>query len=626
MLERKPKHNYLIYALICLCFTYLAIEFLFNAYTMFSVDEFWFAHRAYQYKDQLPYRDFAPYKTVIGYYLLLIPMLAAKGIIGTLIFTKNMIAVLNSIILFSGAIWLARFFSKQAILISLMLILFSEVVLSYSTNIRIDLFAYWFCFISFLLLLEKRYVVAGLFIGLGFCTSQKAIWYIMASNIALGLQWLMYSRQRESLLSIFKFNLAAALILASYIVIWSLFSDLHTVTYSIFKEASAMYQLDWYNNSRRLFWSLTLTYNPLLFLLWPVSLLTLMVSYPSDLQYRQRFFIITYALTVLLCLIPYKQVFPYYMQVTIPVFLILYTSFFQWAIGLFQQRLNLHLMVSSFYISVYLAIYILGIIALLIYFKLPVAYALVCLIPLSLGFYCLRTSSLETMTILINIMSITGIFIGLVYPLSLFLGKFVHTENSYQRENIEIVNKLLKNGGDYLAGIDLLYDRDQPITGLKHLMGPAITYLFHPSDKLKAVMLSSLDEDPSVSKASVISALQESNVKLYVNNYRIHALPNEIKDYLYQQYDHLWGSIYYYAPLIKSGRQTVLIKFSGQYQINADHAVYLNHKKYTPHSTIKLINGFYYSQAQENYRLKLLPDVSLLNPTFQPDNWEKLTL
>src|SRR5260221_3606624 len=109
--------------LISLCCLYLGFELFFNAYAMVSVDEFWFAHHIYQYKNSLPYRDFAPYKTVLGYYLLLLPMLSKQGFLQTLIITKDAIACLNASILLCSAWWLKRFFAPSAILSSLTLLI-----------------------------------------------------------------------------------------------------------------------------------------------------------------------------------------------------------------------------------------------------------------------------------------------------------------------------------------------------------------------------------------------------------------------------------------------------------------------------------------------------------------------
>lgn len=219
----------------------------YNRYAMLSVDEFWFAHFIYRYKDGLPYRDFAPYKTILGYYLLLPPMLSARGIMQTLITVKDTFAFLNMFILFISSLWLTRYFSRTGVLISLFILVSSEIVLSYSTQIRVDLLGYWFCFFSLLFLLEKRFLTAGILLGLGFATTQKAIWYIFAGNCALAIQWLAYDRQIKNLRNLAAFNAGCGALILMYLALWSWVTDWNTVINSVFHEASAMYRLDWYD-------------------------------------------------------------------------------------------------------------------------------------------------------------------------------------------------------------------------------------------------------------------------------------------------------------------------------------------------------------------------------------------
>jgi hypothetical protein len=632
MLEKPLRQRYFVHGLIFICLTYLGFECFLNAYSMLSVDEFWFAQRTYQYKNNLPYRDFAPYKTVIGYYLLLLPMLVSHSLIDTLIFMKNAITLLNTIILFSTSIWLARFFSSRAILTCLVLLIATDVVLTYSTNIRVDLFAYWFCFFSLLFLLEKKYLCAGILIGLGFGASQKALWYLVASNCALGMAWITTTRDIKTLWSIAKFNIIALLVIGFYIACWSWVAGAQQVLHNIFTEAAAMYHLDWYNKSRQLFWMLTLTYNPLLFLLWPLTLLSLFITYEGDTRYDNRLFITIYAAVILCCLIPYKQVFPYYMQVTIPVFLALYAAFFSWFFDIFQTHQTIKCVINRYYVVTFIAFYVITTIVVITQMALPAPYLLINMIPILFGLYFFnpekRTANFVSFSF--NMITITGIFIGLIYPLTLFLNKISTTNNAYQNANVTVLNILLQDGSDYVAGMDFIYNKSQPIAGMKHLMGPAIDYLAAPSDKLRTVMLASLEQDPRVTAASVISAFEKSAVKYYVNNYRIIALPKNIKGYLTDQFEHLWGSIYIYSPTISSGKTSLYLKFNGKYHLEAPTGshILLNKSDYTANSIIYLERGHYTSHARKSYRLKLIPDIlpTLLNREYQNDDWEKMAL
>jgi hypothetical protein len=558
---------YVILGLLCLA--YLLTEQFINATMTISVDEFWFAHVLQHYQHNLPYRDFAPYKTVLGYYLLLLPAsLAGKDAVGSLIFIKNAIAICNTVLLFIASTWLTRFFSKRAILISLTLLLTSDLMLTYSTNIRVDLLAYWFGFFACLCLLEalsrntvKYYMLGGLLMGIAFATSQKVIWCGFATQVALGCVCLQSTQKRALLKNIVIFDSVLGATILAYLGLWASLSSWHTVLNNVFNEAGAMYRLDWYGPTRWLFWSYTLSFNTLLFLLCPVTLLALRKITPHDTTQIHRTFAVTYALTVAICLIPYKQIFPYYMQVMIPAFLILYAAFFSWV---------------------------------LVTLKITTKKAF--------PFFVLL------------------VFSGILSPIMLVSQKLTYLDGTYQKANLALMQHLLQDGSDYIAGMDLLYLHNQPIAGMKHLMGPAIDYLYHPTDTLKEVMLDSLDQNPNVTQDSVIRAISHSQVKYYVNNYRLRNAPPRIKAYLENQFTHLSGSIYVYGPLIPAGTHTLPIRFSGTYQIESKNPA--QHGR-----TVQLTQGNHRFSTRTPYRLKLrvnIPQALSLDSRFQEDHWQAM--
>lgn len=571
----RQDNRYFIAGIISLCLFYLFFELFFNSYSMITVDEFWFAHRIYQYKDGLPYRDFAPYKTVLGYYLLLPAMLVKHNVIATLVFMKDMIAVVNSLVLLAASLWLTRFFSRPAILASLALLVFSETLLTYSTQIRVDLPAYWFALFAILLLLENRYILAGLLMGLGFITSQKCIWYIFACNCALAVNFLLFTRNKKFIANIILFNLSCLSLLCLYIGFWSWMSSWQTVFNSIFQEASIMYALDSYESARKLYWHTIIQYNPVLFLLCPFTLISALITDRHDTAYKQRIFILTISTVMMICLLFYKQPFPYYMQVMFPVFLLLYTAFFDWLVHMFT-------------VTTWAA-----------YLRAP--YAKLC---------------------------ISTIFIAIViYPLAPFLKKISHTSSLYQKANLETTRALLADNSDYLAGIELFYDRTQPIAGLRHLGLTALDYLRAPSEKLRPAMLASLYATPDVTMASAIEALKKSYVKLYINNYRMNALPAPIKAYLASEYEHLWSSIYLYSPTITPQNTHPLIRFTGKYELESGNnsRVSIDGHYYQNHAQLRLASGIHQSSSRRSYRLKLMPEnIKNLDPDFQNDQWQRI--
>lgn len=630
MLRQAIKKHTFILGIILLCLCYLGFQLFYTDFAILSVDEFWFAHWVHRYANGIPYRDFSPYKTVLGYYLLLIPMSLSKTAFAPLFLTKNTLAILNTTVFFLCSLWLRKFFPKLAIVTCLALLLCSEFVLSYSTNIRVDLLAYWFCLISVMLLLEKRLILAGLILALGFLTSQKALWYMIASDAALGLSWLCFQRDKSTFRAIVFFNLTILFTVLAYIAFWSYFSSIKTVLHSMFYEAYVMYQLDWYDAARKGFWTVTTTYNPLLFLIWPLTLLSLIVTPQTDPLYRLRFFCVIFAAVIMLCLIPFKQIFPYYMVTTIPAFLLAYTAFFAWLYDLFRHPSEIKIkFIGKTGVWVFLFCYFFALLEACSFFSFPPFYGLICFIPLLLGIYVTQLPQSISAAIRFSFPSLillTGLFIGFIYPLIIFtVFSLPDREGDYQRNMLKLSNLLLQDGSDYVAGIELFYQKNQPIPGMQHLDGPAINYLYHPSKKLLPVMMDSLYHTPATTD-QVIASLQHSQVKLYVNNYRINALPISIRHYLSTQYEHFWGSIYLYAPSFTTGQHTQEMKFSGQYQIESSTPILINGKKFQPNSIIKLNQGKFHYHAAKAFRLRLIPSFihNPLDKEFQKDDWEKM--
>jgi hypothetical protein len=618
-----PVWNYTT-GILLLCLVYFIFQLFNNQYTIWSVDDFWFAHRIYQFKNGIPYRDFSPYKTVLGYYLLLPTMTFGQSVLTPLLYTKQFIALLNTLFFAISAFWLNRFFSKPAIFTTLLLLISTPFVLQYSTNIRVDLVSFWLCLFSVLFLLNNQFLWAGITLGIAFLTSQKVLWYIEASDLALGAYWLFAARRKTIFFGAILFNLALVITVAMYIAIWSWFAGLQTVLHNMFYEAYIMFQLDVYDSTRRFFWGYSLSQNPLVFLLWPLSLLTLFVSPANDALQGKRIFIVVYASVILFCLIPYKQVFPYYMLTTLPAFILLYTAFFSWMYALLQNKppITIHIIGKEGIYGLIL-LYCISFLYINIIFVLPPICLFIGLIAILLGIKITRethsTLSVATPAILFAIL----FFLGMVYPLVLLAKTLTTSSGRYQRSMVQLTHALLQEGGDYLAGIELIYNKNQPIPGLRHLDVPALSYLYNPTEKLAKAMLASLYHTPDISIEKAIHYLDNSSVKFYVNNYRIRVLPPKIKAYLTANYAHFWGSIYLYAPSIQPKTKAFYIKFSGKYLAECSSNIEIDHIKIKPNSTLELTRGIHTSLTKTPYRLKLQEEniTSFLKPEDKKDQW-----
>lgn len=607
---------------ISLLLCYLVFTKFYNTYAILNADEFWFSHAAYRYLKAIPYRDFPPYKTVLGYYLLALPLSHSHHFLKNLIFIKNIMGFINAGVLLLGSYFLQKKFHWQAVLLSLGLLIFSEIFLNYATNIRFDLLAYWCCFLALLLILNRQFILSGTLLGLGFLISQKTFWYIASINIGLMLNYFLFRSPCKSRRNFLHFNVAIATIINSYLIFWSIISDWRTVVKSVFLEAAMMYQLTWYAKAKALFWSYTLSFNPLLFLLVPITWISLFVTYDRDKYYAERFFIIVVTTILLIWLTLYDQVFPYYMQVMYPLFFILYAAFFSWSLPLFEKTPALKLISladEKIFTTIILMIDVI-LFFLINRYHLPLYSYL--LLPVPILLYISVTACKYQDVIRPLFFSIIGLVA--IYSFLLFCERMMFLNGSYQKANLQIAQALLQKEDNYIAGVDYFYHQPQNVPGLKHLMGPAIEYLYHPSKQLRRVMLPSLDEDPNVSIDVVQEILRRTPVKYYINNYRMMALPPRLRNFLTTYYDHYWGSIYIYAPRVKAGKNYINLKFSGYYQIITEKNSHVKiDDKIFEAGVYYFTQGNYCSDANHSYRLKYVPLMKLpLSKHFFHDDWQ----
>jgi hypothetical protein len=298
------------------------------------------------------------------------------------------------------------------------------------------------------------------------------------------------------------------------------------------------------------------------------------------------------------------------MQVAIPVSYILYAAFFNWLFSLFNEQRSLNLLVSKYIFYLYGLLYATFIIYAYIMLRFPAAYLQLCLIPVLISIHIGKKGEeqQQNASIFFTLTMTVIMFTGCIYPLAMFSRSLFNLNGAYQKANVQAVNTLLRDGSDYVAGVELIYDKTQSVSGMRHLMAPAVAFLENPSVELRTVMLRSLYEDPNANIDSVISAMKKSPLKLYVNNYRMQMLPTKISSWLASEYEHYWGSIYLYAPVITAGKNAIQIKFSGHYLVESEDNIVIDGKKYHQANNVYLTQGAHISSSRQSYRLKLLAD------------------
>lgn len=623
------NHPQVCWAILILCLSYLIFQLSYIPGAVLSVDEFWFGHHIYSYTQQLPYRDFLPYKTVLGYYLLSIPLYFTHTVLQPLYYIKDEIALINTLCLLGVTYWGARFFQPKAILLTLALLLANQLFLIYSVDLRVDMLTSWCGLFAMLAILSRRFGWAGIALAVSFLISQKALWFFVAINFALLNYWWLTARNWQTVRQIMLFNGMVILPLLIYLAIWSYLAGLSVVLQSVFYEGYLQAKINWYSKIYYACWHATLSNGPLLVLLWPLTWYSFFLKATDPMIAGRRILITSFAAVMMLFILSYQQAFPYHMVYNIPVFFLIYSDFFSWAFTLFKSPPQ-PIVFSTRKLFWFTSLYTTCIVSTIIIFGLSKAYFLIALIPvmLSLFLHAAAQTKPHIATHFPASIGILIIFCGIGFPLLTFSMLAYYVQSSYQKSMVELTHALLQEGGSYFAGTPLLYNVNQSIPGLRNLIGPSIAYLYQPNPKLLPILISSLYLTPRTS-AEVLQDLQTTPVKLFVNNYRIMLLPPVILNYLFHEYEHFWGSIFLYAPTIKTDTAFFTLKFTGTYQIEASPLaqIYLDHQVMQPNKKIFLHQGVHQSLANQNYRLKLLPDITKLKlkPTEQRDTWYKMT-
>ena len=301
---------------------FVALQVVYAQQIALVMDEFDGAYEAYRLRTDVPYRDFVPYKTVLGYYFQLPATFLSATVWGRLLALKGQLIATNALMLVAAAFYCSRFLGRRAVALALGLLAASTVMTERAGEIRVDMLTAWAGLWSFLFLLQRRYATAGLLCALSFAISQKAALYVVASNVAL-LAAVIYDRDRPSLRALLIFNSAAAAGLAGYLAFWSMLGDPMTVLRSTFLSASqtavtAAYDIQWR------FWSQVLARNFAIFILSAAALWTLLRRGTDS---TMRPIAVYSAVLLFLCAI-YTQPWPYFFVILFPTLFVLIAAWF----------------------------------------------------------------------------------------------------------------------------------------------------------------------------------------------------------------------------------------------------------------------------------------------------------
>ena len=303
---------------------YLLIQAVYLWRLPLVMDEFDGANEAYQLLDLTPYRDYRPYKTVLGYYVQLPPLLLTSDPWTGLMLSKFWLALINAAAIFASTLALASIFSPPAALVGQLLLISVTTFLERSSEIRVDMLTAWFGLASFLLLLNKRWSVAGVLAGASFLVSQKGIYYIVAANAAAGIFWLFESRDRRTFRDLVIMNLAVVSVIAVYIAFWGMLSTPSSVFSATFLSHGTIVFADLYDLQEH--WTRTLTRNPLFYWGAVTGIVALAVGRWRGQAGSRHLMTAAYAAVLFALCRWHKQPWPYFFVLLIPTLMVVHVA------------------------------------------------------------------------------------------------------------------------------------------------------------------------------------------------------------------------------------------------------------------------------------------------------------
>jgi hypothetical protein len=513
-------------AVLLIVAVYATLQLTYIVHLPLVMDEFDGAYEAFHLRHAVPYRDFIPYKTVLGYYIQTAATFAANEVWPRILLLKGELAFINVAMLVAAAAAMARMRSRAAVVAALALLVFCSTFLERSSELRVDMLTAWAGLWSLILLLRGRAGWAGALAGLSFLVSQKGAFYIVAGGIALFVQWVMQARNADGLKPIFRYFGATCAAIGFYIAAWGAATSFPVVLDATFGGGARAALVHVYDIRQR-YWLQVLRRDPGYFLVTAVAL--------WKTASRRSIIVFVYSAILLCEAIAYSQPWPYFFVILFPTLFVLHAVFLDEVV-----------------------------------WTKPVALAIV------LG--------------------------AIVLPLWR-VPVVLQRHNDYQRHTVEVAAALLEPSDVYLAGTDMIHDREQWPSSLARLGAPVILDL-----KMR----------PFSSIVPILDDLRRRSPKVIIGSYRIYSLPAPILSWIGQNYSRATASVFVYAPFVSSG--AVTLAFSGSYRIDMLHqgSLRIDGAVHSAGEEIALGAGMHHLEVSGPTRLRLIPPRlnAMLDPEF----------
>jgi hypothetical protein len=403
-----------------LCLAYLALECAYVLRLPLVMDEFQGAFAVDRLSREVPYRDYRPYKTVLGYALQWPALRGAEALglelWGRMLAIKLWMAVATAGVLALAARRLARWLDPAAVVLGLAMLVSMSTFLERSAALRVDMLTALFGLGSLLALLDRRVASAGLLAGLSFLVSQKGVYYALAGGAGLALDWAWGGPSRVRMLRCIRFGAAAALPVALYLAAFALVAPAPSIGTGVVANATRIAFEDFYAMGH--FWVQTVVRNPGFYAAMAAGLavLALRGARPGAAGERERV-VLGYGVTLVALCAWHKQPWPYFFVLLLPTGFVLASCGLEDALERLADRE-------------------------------PRAWRLA-----ALGF----------------------VAIALLIPLSR-VPRVLARDSEPQRVAVELASGILEPGDHYLGGLEFVFTHRQ-VPGLSWLDGPRLAAL-----------------------------------------------------------------------------------------------------------------------------------------------------
>ena len=306
---------------------FLFIELTFALGSPFHPDEFQGAHAVYRLTREIPYRDFLPYKTVLGYYIQLPPFLLFGPGWSGLTAARICTTLFNLLALGALGLALARRYRPEAAALGMVLLVFVSTFVDQAFEIRVDMLTGWCGVLALFLMLRGRHGWAGVAAGLSFLISQKGLFFLTAGATAIAVSAWWESRPKDALINVIRFGVAAAAVIIGYLALWIAVAGFERVLFITFPAAAGIARRAVYEGIR-LRWVRTAFRNPLFYALAVLGVVHAAIGAWRKLRSRGRAEradgagdakLAVFAAILLIQMAAYPQPWSYFFLLAIPV-------------------------------------------------------------------------------------------------------------------------------------------------------------------------------------------------------------------------------------------------------------------------------------------------------------------